>query len=401
MNESHLFTCEQITAVFLNRLKLMTQLSLEMSKTFDFVLSVPCYMTHTQRQALLDACKIAGLNCLKLMNEPTAVALAYARANFTNLPERYESPRRLVVVDMGYTHVQVSAFAVHKDKMKVIAHTFDSNLGGRDFDHLLCDHFIATDERDHGPVNYSADRIRLRKMCEKLKRRLYSVESSQDEAPIQKRNFETMAQGLFNRVRDTCLRLLQEADLKPDQIDCVQLVGGCACLPPIGEIVRDVLNREPELDVEQNACTRGCTIMCAMLNSSLELYEIEECQLFAVKIAGKQSDAQILNQTVFEKHESVPAYKELNLFQWEPTEIELKYIDQFESDRLIGAYFLGSDGSNDVRELNLLVQVDHNGMLNISVDGLYDTQFISLISLLNQEEIEKFSQQEVGFSVVN
>ena len=97
-------------------------------------------MTDTERRALLDSAQIAGLNCLKLINETTAVALTYGLYH-SSLPEPTEKPHLVAFVDMGYTHLQASVVAFHKGKLRVLATTFDNNLGGRDFDKVLTDHF--------------------------------------------------------------------------------------------------------------------------------------------------------------------------------------------------------------------------------------------------------------------
>ncbi len=127
MNETRSFTTEQIMGMFLTKLKGIAEMNLN-TKVVDCVISVPVYFTDTERRALLDSAQIAGLNCLKLMNETTAVALSYGLYH-NNLPEANEKAHTVVFVDMGYAHLQASVVAYHKGKLRVLATTFDNNLG--------------------------------------------------------------------------------------------------------------------------------------------------------------------------------------------------------------------------------------------------------------------------------
>lgn len=142
LNEKRSFTPEQIMAMFLTKLKVIGENNLN-SKVTDCVVSVPCYMTDAERRALLDSTQIAGLNCLKLINETTAVALTYGLYH-SGLPEINEKPHIVAFVDMGYAHIQASVVAFNKGKLRVLATTFDNNLGGRDFDKILTDFFQAS-----------------------------------------------------------------------------------------------------------------------------------------------------------------------------------------------------------------------------------------------------------------
>ena len=117
MGESKQFTCEQIMAMFLTKLKTIAESHLP-TKMLDCVVSVPSFMTDAERRALSDASQIAGLNVLRLLNETTAVALNYGLYN-TNLPDVNEKPHVVAFVDIGYTQMQASVVAFNKGKLKV------------------------------------------------------------------------------------------------------------------------------------------------------------------------------------------------------------------------------------------------------------------------------------------
>lgn len=112
-------------------LKSIAEMNLH-TKVVDCVMSVPSFMTDAERRAMIDSAQIAGLNCLKLMNDTTAVALAYGLYN-TSLPEPTEKAHTVVFVDLGYSAMQCSAVAYHKGKLRMMATTFDNNLGEHSF----------------------------------------------------------------------------------------------------------------------------------------------------------------------------------------------------------------------------------------------------------------------------
>ena len=126
MGETRTFTTEQVMATFLVKLKSIAEMNLN-TKVHDCVVSVPCYMTDAERRAMLDASQIAGLNCLKLMNETTAVALSYGLYH-TGLPEATEKPHTVVFVDMGYTHIEVCFFLLLNNLKENKNNQIDNNL---------------------------------------------------------------------------------------------------------------------------------------------------------------------------------------------------------------------------------------------------------------------------------
>lgn len=139
LDEEHIFTPEQCTAMLLTKLKDVSANALQ-TQINDCVISVPSYYTNSERKALLDAASISGLNVLKLMNETTATALAYGIYK-QDVPPPEEKARNVIFVDCGHSSLQVSACAFHKGKLKMLATASDANLGGRDIDLLLADHF--------------------------------------------------------------------------------------------------------------------------------------------------------------------------------------------------------------------------------------------------------------------
>jgi molecular chaperone DnaK (HSP70) len=279
MGELKHFTAEQITGMFLTKLKQIAESHMP-TKMYDCVVSVPSFMTDTERRALLDAAQIAGLNVLKLMNETTAVALNYGLYN-TNLPEVNEKSSLVAFVDMGYTQTQASVVAFNKGKLKVLATAYDNNLGGRDFDRLLMDHFQQEFKDKYKIDAYSnvRARLRLRAECEKVKKVMSSVTSpvpfnieclmnDKDVSSSLKRDdFEALSLNLLQRFRNVLTDVLTEAHCVPADIDVVEIVGGTTRIPIIKRIIQEVLGKEPSTTLNADeACARGCTLMCAILS---------------------------------------------------------------------------------------------------------------------------------------
>jgi len=198
-------------------------------------------MTDTERRALLDAAQIAGLNCLKLMNETTAVALTYGLYN-TNLPEPTDKPYIVAFIDAGYSQTQVSICAFNKGKLKVrnffinkttyfnsnfkvLASDFDSNLGGRDFDKIIMDYFQQDFKAKYNLDAYSNVRakLRLKAECEKIKKMMSSnagviplniecfLNDKDVSSKIKREDFEKLAESLLVRFKNLLLNLLKEA----------------------------------------------------------------------------------------------------------------------------------------------------------------------------------------------
>ncbi|RXM94538.1 Heat shock 70 kDa protein 4 [Acipenser ruthenus] len=139
MEEEKVFSAEQMAGMLMTKLKETAENALK-KPVADCVISVPCFYTDAERRSVIDAAQIAGFNCLRLMNETTAVALAYGIYK-QDLPAPEEKPRNVVFVDLGHSAYQVSVCAFNKGKLKVLATAFDPHLGGKDFDEVLVDHF--------------------------------------------------------------------------------------------------------------------------------------------------------------------------------------------------------------------------------------------------------------------
>ena len=171
LDEEHVFSPEQITAMLFTKLKETSETALQ-AQVNDCVIAVPIFFTNAERMALLDAATIGGLNVLRLLNETTAVALSYGFYK-QDLPALEEKPRNVIFVDFGHASLQVSAVAFNKGKLKMLCSAWDQ-IGGRDFDAILADRFnsdFQTKYKINAKTNPRAY-LRLLTEVEKIKKQM-------------------------------------------------------------------------------------------------------------------------------------------------------------------------------------------------------------------------------------
>ncbi|GKA53727.1 heat shock 70 kDa protein 16 [Tanacetum coccineum] len=287
MGETEKFTPVEILGMLFKHLKQMAEKHLD-SPVEDCVIGIPSYFTDLQRREYLDSATIAGLKPLMLMNDGTATALGYGMYK-TDLSDK--GPTIVVFVDIGHCDTQVTVAAFEQRKMKILSHTFDPNLGGRDFDELLFKHFAAQFKKQDDIDVHSNARasIRLRASCEKLKR----VLSVNTEAPLSieclvgdtdvkgimtREEFEKLSKELLKRVTIPCRKAVRDSCIRVDKIYTVELVGSGSRIPAIMKELDSYFKKEPTRTLNASECVaRGCALRCAMFSPTLQVqrpYEI-------------------------------------------------------------------------------------------------------------------------------
>eukprot|EP00951_Prasinocladus_malaysianus_P048552 scaffold659831_cov50-Prasinocladus_malaysianus.AAC.1 len=241
------FTPEAVMGMIMADLKAIGERENNNIPITDCVVSVPVYYTDAERHAMLDATRIAGLNCLRLMNDTAATALGYGIYK-TDLPD--DKPIHVVIVDIGDVAMQVCVIALQKGKLKVLSSAWDRKLGGSNFDNVIFDHFAQEIlEKKKLDVRTSPRaQLRLRLAIEKLKK----VLSSNPEAPMNveclmedtdisshltREKFEELAAESLDRVKKPLETALEQAGLKIEDIDTVELVGGSSRVPAVYELL--------------------------------------------------------------------------------------------------------------------------------------------------------------------
>jgi molecular chaperone DnaK len=269
----------EISAILLQRLKLAAEEFLGDEVT-EAIITVPAYFDDIQRQATKDAGKIAGLNVQRILNEPTAAALAYGLGKRDN--------EKVAVYDLGGGTFDISILEMSDGVFEVLSTCGDSFLGGEDFDQRIVDWMIETFQQETG-IDLHSDRLalqRLKEAAERAKCELSTATESQLNLPfiaadstgpkhfnktLTRAKFEELVRDLVERTVEPCQKALADAKLKPDNITKVLLVGGQTRSPIIISRVREIFNREPSIEINPDEVVAiGAAIQAGVLTGDVK-----------------------------------------------------------------------------------------------------------------------------------
>ncbi|XP_044769142.1 heat shock protein 105 kDa isoform X2 [Neomonachus schauinslandi] len=343
MDEEHLFSVEQITAMLLTKLKETAENNLKKPVT-DCVISVPSFFTDAERRSVLDAAQIVGLNCLRLMNDMTAVALNYGIYK-QDLPGLDEKPRIVVFVDMGHSAFQVSACAFNKGKLKVLGTAFDPFLGGKNFDEKLVEYFCAEFKTKYKLDAKSKIRalLRLYQECEKLKKLMSSnstdlplnIECFMNDKDVSgkmnRAQFEELCADLLQKVEDPLHSLMEQTQLKVEDVSAVEIVGGTTRIPAVKEKIARFFGKDISTTLNADeAVARGCALQCAILSPAFKVREfsITDAVPFPISLVWNHDseDTEGVHE-VFSRNHAAPFSKVLTFLRRGPFELEAFYSD--------------------------------------------------------------------------
>jgi len=273
------FTPPEVSAKVLQKLKESAEAYLG-HKVNKAVITVPAYFNDSQRQATKDAGQIAGLEVARIINEPTAAALAYGLDK--------ETQEKIVVFDLGGGTFDVSILEVAEGVFRVISTSGDTHLGGDDFDEVLINHVADTFKSEQG-IDLRQDPMalqRLQEACEKAKKELSSAQSTDVNLPfitadasgpkhlqvtITRSEFEKLVDPLVERTRGPVERALKDAKLSPSDIDEVVLVGGSTRIPKVQELVKKIFGKDPHKGVNPDEVVAiGAAIQGGVLAGDVE-----------------------------------------------------------------------------------------------------------------------------------
>uniref|UniRef100_A0A665WDP0 Heat shock 70 kDa protein 4-like n=1 Tax=Echeneis naucrates TaxID=173247 RepID=A0A665WDP0_ECHNA len=396
MEEEKVFSIEQVTAMLLTKLKETAENALK-KPVADCVISVPCYYTDAERRSVVDAAQIAGLNCLRLMNETTAVALAYGIYK-QDLPAPEEKARNVVFVDLGHSGYQTSVCAFNKGKLKVLATACDPELGGKDFDGVLVKHFCEEFSKKYKLDVKSKPRalVRLYQECEKLKK-LMSANSSDLPLNIEcfmndidvsgklnRGHFEEMCADILARVEPPLQSLLELAKLKKEDIYAVEIVGGASRIPAVKERISKFFGKELSTTLNADeAVARGCALQCAILSPAFKVREFSITDIVPYPISLKWHSAAeegVSDCEVFHKNHAAPFSKVLTFYRKEPFSLEAYYNSPNElpyPDPTIGQFMIQKvvpQASGESSKVKVKVRVNIHGIFSVSSASLVEVQ---------------------------
>jgi len=285
LGEAKKFTPTQVFGMMLSNLKEIAEKNLT-TAVVDCCIGIPVYFTDLQRRAVLDAATIVGLHPLQLIHEMTATALAYGIYK-TDLPENDQL--NVAFVDVGHASMQVCIAGFKKGQLKVLAHSYDRSLGGKDFDEVLFHHF-ATKFKEEYKIDVCQNArasLRLRAACEKMKKMLsanseapLNIECLMDEKDVRgfmKRDeFEQLSLPILERVRGPLDKALAEANLTIENVHTVEVVGSGSRVPAVTKILTEFFKKEPRRTMNASECVaKGCALKCAILSPTFKVREFQ------------------------------------------------------------------------------------------------------------------------------
>ncbi|PYI08707.1 heat shock protein Hsp88 [Aspergillus sclerotiicarbonarius CBS 121057] len=388
------FSATQLVAMYLTKIRDITSKELKLPVS-DVTISVPAWFTDVQRRAMLDAGAIAGLKVLRLINDTTATALGYGITKL-DLPGPEEKPRRVMFVDIGHSDYTASIVEFRKGELNVKATACDRHFGGRNFDRALTEHFadefkekFKIDVRTH-PKAWA----RTLAAAEKMKKVLsanpaapMSIESLMEDvdvrAIVKREELETMVKPLLDRVTVPIEEALAEAKLKPEDIDFVEMVGGCTRVPSIKEAVSKFFGKTLSFTLNQDeAIARGCAFSCAILSPVFRVrdFSVHDIVNYPIEFTWEQS-ADIPDEdtslTVFNRGNVMPSTKILTFYRKQAFDLEARYAKPETLPGKVNPWVgrfsvkgVKADANDDFMICKLKARLNLHGILNVE-SGYY------------------------------
>lgn len=339
-NEQREFSATQLMGMYLGQLRDTAKKELGGAGVSDVVVSVPQWFTDSQRRAMLDACEIASLNPLRLINDTTATALGYGITK-TDLPEA-DNPRNVVFCDFGHSSYQVAVASFSKGQLTIIGNASDRHFGGRDFDLALLHHF-AEEFKGKYKVDVLSNQkaiFRLAAGCERLKKVLsanavapLNVESLMEDidasSQLKREDFEALIAPLLERVTAPLEAALAQAGLTKDEVHSIEMVGGSSRVPALKERVAAFFGKSLSFTSNQDeAVCRGATLACATLSPVFKVREfsVHDVTGYPIKVTWDKADVdEDTELLVFQPNNPVPSTKILTFYRKEPFSLQAHY----------------------------------------------------------------------------
>ncbi|KAK4590592.1 hypothetical protein RGQ29_020948 [Quercus rubra] len=410
LGEARTFTPTQVLGMVLSNLKGIAEKNLN-AAVVDCCIGIPVYFNELQRRAVLDAATIAGLHPLHLIHETTATALAYGIYK-TDLPETDQL--NVAFVDIGHASMQVCIAGFKKGQLKILAHSYDRSLGGRDFDEALFQHFAAKFKEQYKIDVFQNARacLRLRAACEKLKKMLsanpeapLNIECLMDEKDvrgfIKRDEFEQISIPILERVKQPLEKALADAGLTIENVHMVEVVGSGSCVPAIIKILTEFFKKDPRHSMNASECVaRGCALQCAILSPTFKVRDFQVNESFPFSVAfswksaapGTQNGAaeNLQSTVVFPRGNPIPSVKALTFYRSGTFSVDVQYVAgaELQQPAKISTYTVGPFQSTTSERAKLKVKV------RLNLHGIVSVESATLL-----EEEDKPVQMEADTKV--
>jgi len=399
----------EISAMILGKLKEAAEAYLG-EKVSAAVITVPAYFNDAQRQATKDAGQIAGLDVKRIINEPTAAALAYGLDKKTN--------ETIAVFDFGGGTFDISILEVGDGVVEVKSTNGDTHLGGDNIDQRLIDWIIGEFKRENG-IDLSKDQMalqRLKEAAEKAKIELSTLLETEINLPfitadatgpkhlvmrLTRARFQDMIQDILDRLSQPCIQAMKDAGVSPQQIDEVVLVGGSTRIPKVQDMVRNLFGKEPNKSVNPDEVVAvGAAVQGGVLGGEVKdvlLLDVTPLSLGIETLGG-------VFTKLIERNTTIPTRKgeTFSTAADNQTSVEIKVYQGERSiaahNRLLGVFQLTNipPAPRGVPQVEVTFDIDANGILNVTAKdkATNNEQKITITSSsgLSKEEVEKMAQ---------
>ena len=410
------YSPEELSAMILQKIKIDVENYLGESVE-DAVITVPAYFTDSQRQATKDAGKIAGLNVKRIINEPTAAALAYGM-------DKQDGQHKIMVFDLGGGTFDVSILELGDGVFEVLATRGNNKLGGDDFDDALIKYINTQFKKENG-VDLTTDKMslqRLKEAAEKAKKELSTLMTTNINLPfitatqagplhlnmdITRARFDELTASLVEQTVEPVKSALKDAGLQPSDIEKVLLVGGSTRIPSVQEVVKKLIGKDPQKDINPDECVAiGAAIQGGVLSGEVKdvlLLDVTPLSLGIETLGG-------VTTRLIERNTTIPTKKSqvFSTASDRQTSVDIHVLQgerQMANDNTtLGRFQLSGipPAQRGIPQIEVTFDIDANGIVNVNAKDLGTGKeqkiTISASTKLSDEEIDRKIKEAERFA---